>query len=199
MGRGRKVGHALARILVALLSALLLLLACVALILAQPKSDEAGLRAPQPSLPSSPALTASEESGLRDLIASFPVPVMRFMGGSGMRFVSGTASDAPLEGGLGRVVTLYWQTEDGQPLILRSIYPANAFSLLETDFHFTPVAGPTLFGASSVRMESGDVVRIHRTTEEGLYAINLPQSLAPRLAALTRSLQLFTAESSSNP
>ena len=52
-----------------------------------------------------------------------------------------------LEGGFGRILTLYWQTEAGQPLILQSIYPARALELLgKKDYRFSGTGGPTLFG-----------------------------------------------------
>ena len=114
------------------------------------------------------------------------------MSGSGMVFVSGNSADVGLDGGFGRVVTLYWQTPDGDPLILRSIYPASALSLLEKDYHFSAIAGPTLFGAGSVRMENADTVRIHAATDTGLYAMIVPKSSAAKISSISRSLQLFS-------
>ena len=194
----RKAGQILLRILGVLLMLGLLAAACAALILAQPQPGD---RKPdpetQPLRSASPAMNIEQEADLRNLVAAFPIPVMSVMSGSGLTFVSATSSDLAYRDGFARVATLYWQTEDGQPLILRSIYPAGALSLLEKDFHFTPVAGPTLFGTTSIRMESGDTIRLHTTTETGLYAVNCPQSLKDRLSVIARSLQLFTVEKES--
>lgn len=177
----------------ALLALVLMTLACTALILARPEDQEE--QAVQPLLSPSAAMTISEELRLRELVAAFPVPVMSFMSGSGMAFVSGTSADAALEDGFARVLTLNWQTPEGQPVILQSIYPAAGLKLLEEEgFHFSRVAGPTLFGHDSVRMESAERVRLHVMTDNGLYAVTLPREGADRLSALAQSLQLFTAE-----
>ncbi len=187
------------RIMGVLFSLIALAVACFSLIMAYSKPEESSSPSPQPLLTPSPALNISEESDLHSLIASFPIPVMSFMSGSGLRFVSAASADTALENGFARVASLYWQTEDGQPLILRSIYPASAFSLLEKDFHFTPVSGPSLFGNASVRMENDQIIRIHVKTEKGLYAVNCPKALADRLTAITRSLQLYEVGDDSSP
>lgn len=190
----KKLLRILARIGSVLLVLLLMAAACAALILAQPQEPEEP-PADQPLLTASPALSISAEADLRDLVSAFPVPVMSFMSGSGMTFVSGTSADTALEGGFARILTLNWQTPAGHPVILQSLYPADGLKLLEDpDFHFTATAGPTLFGNPSVRMESADRVRVHAATETGLYAVILPRDQASELSVLARSLQLFTAE-----
>ena len=191
MEKSRKFLHFLLKALTVLLTAVLIAAVGFLLILAQPKSDEKEKAEPQPLLAASPAMNISQESELRSLVESFPVPVLSFMSGSGMTFVSGTSADAGLDGGFGRVATLYWQTADGEPLILRSIYPVSALSLLDDGYHFSSVAGPTLFSVESVRMENADTVRVHAATDTGLYTVTVPKSLAPKLSALCRSLQLF--------
>ena len=192
MNRPSKVLRTVLRVLTVLLCILLIAMIGGLLILSQPQPDEQKKAASQPLLTASPALNIQQETELRSLVESFPVPVLSFMSGSGMVFVSGSSADAALDGGFGRVVTLYWQTDDGEPLILQSIYPASALSLLGTDYRFSAVAGPTLFGADSVRMEKEDTVRIHAATESGLYVVTVPKSAASRLSALSRSLQLFS-------
>ncbi len=178
--------------LTALLSLALMAAVGFLLVLAQPKADDRETPVSQPLLTASPAFSISSEGELRSLVESFPVPVLSFMSGSGMVFVSGSSSDIGLQGGFGRVVTLNWQTPDGDPMMLQSIYPASALSLLNNGYHFSPVAGPTLFGADSVRMENAGTVRIHAATETGLYAVTVPRSSARNLSALSRSLQLFS-------
>ena len=146
----------------------------------------------KPSAKASPAVTAESEKDLPEVIASFPAPVMNFMSGSGMTFVSASSADAALNGGFGRIATLNWQTPEGEPVMLRSIWPADALSLLEAGYHFMPYAGPTLFGNASVRMENDDAVRIHTATDRALYVVLLPRSLSGQAGTLCRSLQLFT-------
>lgn len=189
---GKTIGRAVLHVLSILLAVALLSVCCFTLVLAQPQAEDRKAPVEQSLVSPSPALNINEESRLRELVSGFPVPVMSFMSGSGMQFVSASSADLAYKNGFARMAALYWQTEDGQPLILRSIYPASALGLLEMDFHFTPISGPTLFGNVSVRMESGDTIRIHTATDTGLYAVNCPRSLSDRLSAITRSLQLFT-------
>ena len=195
--RGRFLSILL-RVLTAVLSIVLIALAGFLLVLAQPKQDPEEKPKPQPLLTASPALNISSEADFAGLVESFPVPVLSFMSGSGMVFVSGTSADAGLQGGFGRVVTLHWQTPEGEPLTLQSIYPASALSLLEKGYHFRPVEGPSLFGAASVRMEKADIVRVHAATDTGLYVLIVPKSLASRISTLSRSLQLFSVQPAEN-
>ena len=186
----------LLKLLTGLLSVALIAMIGVLLVLAQPKAEDTEKAEPQPLLDAGPALNITDETELRSLVESFPVPVLSFMGGSGMTFVSGTVSDIGLQDGFGRVAALYWQTPDGDPLILQSIYPASAMSLLNNGYHFSTIAGPVLFGVDSVRMENADTVRIHAATDTGLYVVTVPKSAASKLSSLSRSLQLFSVRSS---
>ena len=194
----RTVLQVLLKIITVIFSAALIVLIGALLVLAQPKQENTEKAEPQPLLTASPAMNIEAETDLRSLVESFPVPVLSFMSGSGMSFVSGTSADAGLDGGFGRVVSLYWQTQDGDPLILQSIYPASALSLLEKGYHFSTVAGPTLFGVDSVRMEKADTVRVHAATDTGLYVLTVPKSAASKISSLSRSLQLFSVKPSDN-
>lgn len=191
----RKLPRLLLRLLGALITLVLLALAALALILSRPSSDDSPEPDPQPLLSGSPAVNVSAEAGIAELLSSFPAPVMSFMSGSGMTFVSGTSADTALDGGFGRIVTLRWLTPSGDPMTLESIYPASALSLLEGgDYHFSQIAGPALFGSASVRMENAESVRVHTATDTGLYAVTLPRRLSGELSELTRSLLLFTLD-----
>lgn len=192
MAAGKKLWKLLLRILGALVSAALLALAAASLILAKPAPEQTKVPAATPSLAASPAMEIREETELYRLVAAFPAPVMSFMSGSGMTFVSAVSADSAVSGSFARTATLYWQTEDARPLILQSICPADALSLLEEGFHFSVLAGPTLFGNQSVRMEKDDTIRIHTTTDQALYVLIVPKSLGDQVSDLSRSLQLFT-------
>ena len=192
MAAGKKLWKLLLRILGGLVFSVLLALAAVSLILAKPAPEQAKNPAATPSLEASPAMEIRDETDLYRLVAAFPAPVMSFMSGSGMTFVSAVSADSAVSGSFARTASLYWQTEDAQPLILQSICPADALSLLEEGYHFSAVAGPTLFGNRSVRMEKEDTIRIHTTTDQALYVLIIPSSLSDRISDLSRSLQLFT-------
>ena len=188
----KKFPRILLKVISAVLTFILLAVICVLLILANPQSDKKDPAEPQPLLTATSAVSIQAETEMRKLVESFPVPVMSFMSGSGMVFVSGTSSDAAYNGGFGRIATLYWQTPDGDPLILQSIYPASAFTLLGSGYQFSNAGGPTLFSSPSVRMETADTIRIHAATDTGLYVMVVPRSLASQISALSRSLQLVT-------
>ena len=192
MAAGKKLWQILLKIMGVLVSTALLALAAASLILAKPAREQAKAPASTPSLAASPALEIKDESELYRLVGAFPAPVMSFMSGSGMIFVSAVSSDSAVSGSFARTATLYWQTEDAQPLILQSICPADALSLLEEGYHFSAISGPTLFGNRSVRMEKDDTIRIHTATDQALYVLILPKSLGGQISNLSRSLQLFT-------
>ena len=195
MADGKKIRKSLLRIIGAVIAAALLALLAASLILAKPQEEKSETAAARPSENASPAVSIQSESDLVSLISAFPAPVMSFMSGSGMVFVSGNSTDTAFEGGFGRILTLYWQTAEGVPLILRSIYPARALELMEgKDYRFSESAGPALFGRTSVRMENADTARLHVQTELGLYTVTVPERLVPELSGISRSIQLFTAE-----
>ena len=182
-----------------LLTLTLLTVSAAALILARPDPSEKSDSDSKPPLEAAPSLSIQQETDLRVLVESFPIPVMSFMSGSSMLFVSGEATDFLLSGERGRRITLYWQTADGIPMTLESVYPADALGTLDAGYHFSNIAGPTLFGAASVRMESESNLRLHTTTENGLYVVIAPKELAGQLSSLSRSLQLFTVREEVTP
>ena len=182
-----------------MLSAAALVSLGAALILAQPKADPENAPASQPLLTPSPAVTIESESEMRTLVRSFPGPVMSFISGSGVSFVSGVSADAALDGGFGRIVSLSWMTPDGEIILLQSIYPASALSLMDGGYHFSNIAGPTLFSAPSVRMENARNVRIHAATDAALYVMVLPRSMSARISEFSRFLQLYSLPESHEP
>lgn len=191
---GKTVRKILLRLLVAVLFTALLALVAASLILAKPQEEKAETAVATPSPDASPAVSVDLEKDLALIYTDFPAPVMSFMSGSGMAFVSATSSDAAVSGGFGRVATLFWQTPEGEPVTLMSIWPANALGLLEGGYHFSQIAGPTLFGSPSARMENDISVRIHAATDKALYVVLLPRSLSEQAASICRSLQQFTVE-----
>jgi hypothetical protein len=182
----------LLRILSVALSVTLLALLAVSLILAKPQDKSEAPAPEKPAAVSSPALRAETEAELVSLIAAFPAPVMGFPADTGMTFVSAVSSDMAVSGGFARMATLFWQTPDGTPVTLQSVWPADALELLEDGYHFMPYAGISLFGSTSVRMENDASVRIHVATDRALYVMLLPRQLSAQATALCRSLQLFT-------
>ena len=194
MAGGKKVRKVLLRIVGTVIAIAVMALIAASLIIAKPQDGEPASAAARPFTDASPAVTIEDELDLSQLFAAFPAPVMSFMGGSGMTFVSATCADAAVDGGFGRVATLNWQTAEGEPVRLRSIWPAGALDLLEGSYHFMPYTSPALFGSSSVRMENDQTVRIHAATDQALYEVLLPRALSPETGNICRALQLYASE-----
>lgn len=192
LARGRKVLRILVKILCGIVSFAALALACFSLILAQPQEDSLKTPAPQPSLAASPSVLVHSESEISSLVSSFPVPVMSMVSNSGLEFVSGLAQDVSVDGATGRTATLTWRTQDGYQVVLQSIYPATALSLLKDGYHFVGKLGPTMFGSESVYMETTDSARLHARTDSAIYVVIVPKALVSRLTALSQSLQLLS-------
>ena len=193
MADGKKIRKTALRIIGAVIAAALLALLAASLILAKPQGEETETAAARPSQDASPAVSINSENDLVSLISAFPAPVMSFMSGSGMTFVSATSADLAYGGGFARIAVLYWQTAEGVPVTLRTVWPADALSLLEDGYHFMPYAGPALFGGASVRMENDETVRLHTATDQALYVVLLPRSLSSQVSTLCSSLQLYSA------
>ena len=194
MAGEKKISRILLRLVGVVIAIALLALLAASLIIAKPQEEDPAPAAATPSPNATPALTIEDELDLPQLFTAFPAPVMSFMGGSGMTFVSAGCSDEAVNGGFGRVAVLNWQTAEGEPVKLLSIWPSDALSLLDEGFHFMPYAGPALFGNASVRMKNDDAVRIHTATDKALYVVLLPRSLSAQAGTLCHSLQLYAAE-----
>ncbi len=188
----KKITTLVLRIISGILTAVLFAAVCFVLIMAHPRPDKEKRSDPQPLLTASPAMAVSSLPEMKAFVRSFPIPVMMFLDTDGLTFDCASSEDASLPGGKGRIASIWWKTGDGEEVILQSIYPANALSLLESGYHFSNTGGPMLFGSQSVRMEKADTVRIHAAADTGLYVMIVPKSLSAKIAALSRSLQLVS-------
>ena len=181
----------------ALITVLLAMVFYVAVILGEPQEVDKAVKplADQPLLQASPAINIEGEGQLSALLAAFPAPVMHPLSGSGLTLTSGTCYDAAFEDGFGRIVSLTYVNDAGQSMTVESIYPARALSLMgRGDYHLAGVAGQSLAGLKSVRMENGASIRLHAQAEEAIYVVTLPKMESSELIALTRPLQLFEGE-----
>ena len=189
---GRKmIWKYLLKVLGAVFFIVLLGLLTASLILAKPQNDKTEIVSSRPFAEAGSTVTIDSEKDFVQLVSDFPAPVMNFMSGSGMVFVSAESAFVPVSDGFGKTLTLYWQTPEGQPVTLRNIWPGSALNLLENGFHFMPLAGPALFGSASVRMENDDLIRLHTTADQALYVVLLPRALNGQVNDLCRSLQRF--------
>ncbi len=180
-----------------LVAALLIAAFYLAVILGHPQESETAIQVDmhQPLLNASPAVTIATEAEMDQLNASFPVPVLQAMSGSGLTLLSGVSCDLAYENGFARRVQLTYQTAMGQQMLVESLYPARALDLLgKGDYHMGSVAGQALAGMESVRMENGSSIRLHAQSETGLYVVTVPMMDSSDLAEAIRSLQLAGME-----
>ena len=192
--KGKRVLKALGT---AVLTLLLAAVFYVAVVLGEPQEVEKVVvpLQDQPLLQASPAMTIEGEGSLQALLNAFPVPVMHPLSGSGLTFVSGVSYDAAFERGFGRIVSLTYTDGMGREMTVESIYPARALALMgRKDYRLAGVAGQSLAGLKSVRMENGSSIRLHAQAEDAIYVVTVPKMESQELIGFTRSLQLFEGE-----
>ena len=189
------------RIILGTLAAALMIAAFyVAVVLGQPQEnpEKVVVSQTQPVLTASPAVTLTAESELNAMLQAFPATALYAVDGSGLTLTGGMSYDAAYEDGFARIMILNYTTEvNGRQVTMsvQSIYPARAMEFVQKgDYHIAHVAGQSLAGMQSVRMEDGEHIRLHAQAEEGIYVLTIPAMTADELAAVTRSLQLYTKE-----
>lgn len=191
---------ALRMILGTLAAALMIAAFYVAVVLGQPQEnpEKVVVSQTQPVLTASPAVTLTAESELNAMLQAFPAAALYAVDGSGLTLTGGMSYDAAYEDGFARIMILNYTTDvNGRQVAMsvQSIYPARAMEFVQKgDYHIAHVAGQSLAGMQSVRMEDGEHIRLHAQAEEGIYVLTVPAMTADELAAVTRSLQLYTKE-----
>ncbi len=185
----------LKRILTFLLCLMLMAVFYVAVIMGQPQEDEAAPIAAvqdQPLLSPLPsAIFISDAAQMDQILAAFPAPLMHAASGNALTFVQGQCHDVSFEGGLGRIATFTYRTENGDSLIITSIYPARALALLgKGDLIISGTAGQSMAGLRSVRMENETTIRLHAQGPEAIYALTTAKQNSAVLRQLTAALQL---------
>lgn len=185
------------RVLNILLIPVLLAVFYIAVVMGQPQSepDEAAPAAKQPlPRPLESAIHISSEEQLAQLSADFPAPLMYPAYAEDLTFAGGVLKDTAYEGGVARIATLSYLTEDGAELSVTSIYPARALDLMGRGDYRNATIGPLLAGIPSARMENDDTVRLHAQGDEALYVLTLPRGLTDAMQRITTTMQLFTTE-----
>ena len=189
----RKFSRLLFKLFGWLLLCAVLVLVSLLIIVGMPEKEDPAPVLADPVLSASPAINITAESDLYKLYLSFPAPVMSYLSGSGMTFVSASSADTSFSGCLTRVITQVWRSPEEDEIELLSVCPRSSLEILQSgNWHFSNLAGPELFGQKSVRMESDEKIRLHTQTDQGLYIITVSKAAKDRLAAIARSLQLFS-------
>ena len=195
-GHSSRIKQALRLLLGTVAAALLIAVFYVAVVLGQPQPNEHAItvQADQPLLTASPAQTLTSEGELENLMAHFPVPVLYAQSGGALTLRAGVSQDTAFESGFARVATLTYGAElNGQAveITVQSIYPARALSLIpKGDYTIAAVAGQSVAGLSTVRMENASTIRLHAQSADALYAVTLPKVSSQELGTLLRPLQL---------
>lgn len=180
----------LERVLLALLVVLCIGAFYLAVILAEvPADQEAPNISPVPQV----TLTAEQPrqigslNDLGQLTEYFPAPVLALQGNTQLTFTGGLVNDLAYKGSFARLVTLTYNTQGGETLMLLSIYPADAFSLLPgKDYLLKDNLTAALAGMTAVRMENANTVRLHVKGESALYAFIAPRMEEEALNEISR-------------
>lgn len=200
MSKGKKprrlVRRVIRAVLITVLGVALVGLFYLSVILGQPQEgDQVVARQDQPLLPASPAVNIAGEGEMATLLQDFPVPVMSFVTGAGPALASGTSGDTAFEDGFARVVTLTYALEDGGQVVVRSIYPARALTLVgRKGYVLNSASSVSLAGLNAVRMEGQGTVRFHAQSADALYELTVPAMSGEELSELTKALQLVTVK-----
>jgi hypothetical protein len=178
------------RILLALLVVVCIGAFYLAVILAEVPADQgAPAQSPVPQV----TLTAEQPrqigtlNDLKQLVEHFPSPVLALTANTELVFAGGVVNDLAYKGSFARLVTLTYQTQNGETLKLYSIYPLDAFTLLPGEgYTLQDKLTASLAGMTAVRMENADTVRLHVKGESALYAFTAPKMEEELLAAISR-------------
>lgn len=173
----------------------------IAVVMGQPQKAADGqakaapVTQPLPEPLSAPVIVA-RETELARVAETFPAPVMYVSGTSArLTFVSAVSEDVPFEGGVARVVTLTYRTQDFDSVTVQSIYPARALSLLGKDGRtFTGIIHDQMAGYDYVAMQDAATYRLHAQGEEALYVLTAPLVDMAVLDNWTNGLQLYRVE-----
>lgn len=180
----------LERILLALLVVVCIGAFYLAVILAEVPADQgAPAQSPVPQV----TLTAEQPrqigtlNDLKQLVEHFPSPVLALTANTELVFAGGVVNDLAYKGSFARLVTLTYQTQNGETLKLYSIYPLDAFTLLPGEgYTLQDKLTASLAGMTAVRMENADTVRLHVKGESALYAFTAPKMEEELLSAISR-------------
>ncbi len=184
----------LERILLVLLVAVCIGAFYLAVILAEVPADQgAPTESPVPQV----ALTAEQPrqigslNDLKQLVEHFPSPVLALQANTELAFAGGVVNDLAYKGSFARLVTLTYQTQNGETLKLYSIYPLDAFSLLPGEgYTLQDKLTASLAGMTAVRMENADTIRLHVKGESALYAFTAPKMEEDALSEISRQAVL---------
>jgi hypothetical protein len=184
----------LERILLALLVVVCIGAFYLAVILAEVPADQgapAQSPAPQVTLTAEQPRQISSLNDIAQLAEHFPSPVLALTASTELSFSGGVVNDLAYKGSYARLITLTYQTQNGETLKLYSIYPPDAFTLLPGEgYTLQDRLTASLAGMTAVRMENADMIRLHVKGESALYALTAPRMDEELLSEISRQAML---------
>jgi hypothetical protein len=175
----RQIIKALLRCLSLVAVLLTLAVFYLAVIIGQPADEQ--LSAVQTSpVPREPAaakapVTITAEHDIASLLDSFPAAFIRLAPGHDAVLLTGRTYDTAYGGGFARELELTYRLPDGMEVMLRSIYPSDAYALIPTqDYSLSAHSGYSMLHLPAARMDSDRDMRFHARGEGALYLFTLP-------------------------
>ncbi len=156
--------------------------------------EEDPVRNAAPLASPGPSQTLRSEDELDLLLDAFPAPVLMAAPNGDLSLTAGHMEDVAVSGGYARVLTLVYRSSGGTEITVRSIWPAGADGALEREgWRISGIAGQSVAGMESIRLEKADRLRLQCRGTAALYTVETDPAAGDALAALLRPLQL-TAE-----
>lgn len=181
------IARILRRAALALLLILALAFAYVFLLLGEPEEDAKSIQKPVEETITMPmgALDVPGESDGQKLADAFGQPVLTL--NQMLTMHKSRIYDTAFEGEYARCVTITYTFEDGQQLLVESIRPTSAVTLLKKDgYTLDASALYTMGGLNAARMQNEESVCAFAQSDTAVYAVTCPASHAEELATLLR-------------
>lgn len=177
----------LKRIGLTVLLVLALVAAYLFLLLGEPEEDTKYVDPPAEETITMPmsALDVPGEADVQYLADTFSQPVLSI--GSGVVMQKARIYDTALDGGYARRVTLTYAFEDGTQLLVESMRPTAAVSLLkQRDYILDATALYSLGGLNAARMDNASQTCVFGQSDTAVYAVICPATHADELVNLLR-------------
>ncbi len=184
----------LKRVLIILLTVLALVFAYIFLLMGEPEEDMQATQVPKPQPITMPmnALEAPGEANVPTLAETFGEPVLSLFGNA-LPMQRARVFDTAFNGEYARRVTLTYSLEGGAELIMDSIRPIEAISLLGGDYLLQADRLYAMAGMDAARMQNDDTIILFGQSQTAVYAITLPRAHENQLEALLKQTLLVEA------
>lgn len=186
----------LLRVVTVVLVVLVLSLMYVFLLLGEPDEDAAytdQVQQEQIRMPMT-AIESPGDSSVSAIAETFGQPVLSLYG-SALSMTQSRIYDTAFGGGYARRATLTYTFEDGAKLLVESIRPTGAVTLLRGSGY--SLDADTLYaigGVDAARMDNDQQICVFGQTGNAVYAVTCPKSHAEELETLLKQTALIAAE-----